>query len=118
MSTKAQALISLGFIGGWKIKENQIVKWWSDKAQPTEEEIQAKIAELEVAEPMRQLRIQRNQLLAQTDWRMTTDYPYSDQSAWATYRTELRDLPATASPALDENGQLTNVVWPTAPSSL
>ena len=47
----------------------------------THEQIQAKIAELEAAEPLRQLRIQRNQLLTQTDWRMTTDYPYSDQSA-------------------------------------
>lgn len=64
---------------------------------------------------MDDLRRLRNTKLAQTDWRMSTDYPYSDQSQWATYRTELRDLPATASPTLDENGQLTNVVWPTAP---
>ena len=118
MITKADALISLGFVGGWKIKENQIVKWWSEKAQPTEEEIQAKIAELEAAEPLRQLRQQRNQLLAQTDWRMTTDYPHNDQSQWATYRTELRDLPATAEPTLDENGNLTNVDWPTPPDDL
>ena len=85
---------------------------------PTEEEIQAKILELQAAEPLRQLRVQRNQRLQQTDWRMTTDYPYSDQSQWATYRTALRDLPATASPTLDENGQLINVVWPTPPSDL
>ena len=63
---------------------------------------------------MEQLRIQRNQLLAQTDWRMTTDYPYADQPAWASYRTQLRDLPATATPTLDENGNLI-VDWPTAP---
>ena len=80
--------------------------------------IQAKIAELEAVEPLRQLRIQRNQLLIQTDWRMTTDYPYSDQAEWASYRTELRNLPATASPTLDENGNLTNVAWPTPPSDL
>ena len=67
---------------------------------------------------LERLRLERNQLLAQTDWRMTTDYPYADQSQWATYRTALRDLPATASPTLDENGQLTNVDWPTAPDSL
>ena len=67
---------------------------------------------------MNRLRFQRNRLLAQTDWRMTTDYPYADQAQWATYRTELRDLPSTAEPALDENGQLTNVVWPTAPSEV
>lgn len=83
---------------------------------PTWSELLAKVQELTAAEPMRQLRIQRNQLLAKTDWRMTTDYPYNDQAAWASYRTELRDLPATAKPTLDENGNLTNVVWPTPPN--
>jgi len=117
MISKAQALVSLGFIGGWKIKENTIVKWWSQKAQPTEEQIQAKIAELQAAEPMRILRIQRNQLLTQTDWRMTTDYPYNDQPAWASYRTSLRNLPATAEPTLDENGNLI-VDWPTPPDAV
>lgn len=69
-------------------------------------------------DPMVWMRSTRNLLLQETDWRMTTDYPYADQSAWAAYRTELRDLPSTAEPALDENGQLTNVVWPTPPSEL
>lgn len=69
-------------------------------------------------DPMVWLRSTRNLLLQETDWRMTTDYPYADQAQWATYRTELRDLPSTAEPTLDENGQLTNVVWPTAPSDL
>jgi hypothetical protein len=76
--------------------------------------IQTKIAELQSAEPMRQLRQKRNQLLQQTDWRMTTDYPYSDQTAWASYRTQLRDLPMTSEPTLSESGKLI-VDWPTAP---
>lgn len=63
------------------------------------------------------LRFKRDEELAQTDWRMTTDYPYDDQSAWASYRTALRNLPATANPTLDEQGNLI-VDWPTAPSSL
>ena len=79
--------------------------------------IQAKLAELQAAEPMRLLRIQRNQLLASTDWRMTTDYPYTDQDQWASYRTALRNLPATSEPTLDENGNLI-VDWPTAPDAL
>ena len=79
--------------------------------------VQAKIIELQVAEPMRLLRIQRNQLLAQTDWRMTTDYPYADQAEWASYRTSLRNLPSTAEPTLSESGELI-VDWPTAPDSL
>lgn len=94
---------------------NEIIAWYDTRQQPTEEEIQAKIAELRAAEPMRLLRQQRDQLLAQTDWRMTTDYPYADQSAWAAYRTALRDLPESAEPALDENGQLINVTWPIKP---
>ena len=92
---------------------------WHDvnQTKPTEEEFNTKLSELQAAEPMRQLRIQRNQLLAQSDWRMTTDYPYSDQSAWASYRTQLRNLPESAEPALDENGNLSNVDWPTAPDA-
>ena len=64
-----------------------------------------------------QLRMERNQLLRDTDWRMTTDYPYTDQTEWVTYRTELRDLPATASPTLDEQGNLI-VDWPTPPDAV
>ena len=96
---------------------NQLIIWPESNTgtAPTWSELLAKVQELQAAEPLRQLRIQRNQLLTQTDWRMTTDYPYSDQSAWATYRTELRNLPATAEPTLDQNGNLTNVDWPTAP---
>ena len=66
---------------------------------------------------MEQLRIQRNQLLASTDWRMNTDYPYSDQAAWASYRTQLRDLPESAEPTLDESGKLI-VDWPTPPDQI
>lgn len=65
--------------------------------------------------PLRLLRQVRNQLLTQTDWRMTTDYPYNDQADWASYRTQLRNLPQTANPTLDENGNLI-VDWPQAPS--
>ena len=66
---------------------------------------------------MSRLRFQRNNLLAQTDWRMTTDYPYSDQAEWASYRTQLRNLPQTSNPTLDENGNLI-VDWPQAPDSV
>ena len=31
------------------------------------------------------------------------------------YRQKLRDLPATASPELNERGELINVTWPTKP---
>ena len=90
---------------------------WIDKntKKPTEEEIQEKIAELEAAEPLRLLRLERNRLLAETDWRMVDDYPMTNKLDWKTYRQALRDLPATAEPELDENGMLTNVTWPEEP---
>jgi len=61
------------------------------------------------------VRIKRNQLLQQTDWRATVDYPNPDKQAWLDYRQALRDLPETADPQLDENGQLINIVWPEEP---
>ena len=90
---------------------------WIDKihAKPTEEEINSKIAELEAAEPMRLLRQERNLRLVETDWRMVEDYPMTNKLDWKTYRQALRDLPATAEPQLDEQGNLTNVAWPEVP---
>lgn len=73
-----------------------------------------KILELQAAEPMRLLRMERDRLIAQTDWRFRSDL--SPSQAWIDYCQALRDLPATATPSLDENGNLTNVTWPTPPA--
>ena len=96
--------------------DNKIVEWHDSRPQPSEEQIEAKIAELGAAEPMRLLRQQRNQLLQQTDWRMVSDYPGSNQTEWQTYRQALRDI-TTQTPSLDENGQLTGIMWPTPPAN-
>jgi len=40
----------------------------------------------------------RNQLLNMSDWAMIPDTP-TDKTAWATYRQQLRDFPATWTPA-------------------
>ena len=66
------------------------------------------------AEAVFRMRQQRNQLLAATDWRFRSDLTPSQ--AWIDYCQALRDLPATATPALDENGNLTGVTWPTPPT--
>ena len=91
---------------------------WLDSGQtkPTETEINNKISELNSAEAMRLLRLERNARIAETDWRASSDLTISD--AWKTYRQALRDLPATASPSLDSNYDLdlTSVTWPTKPS--
>ena len=97
----------------YTVIDGKLFSWEDERPQPTEEEIQAKIAELEAAEPMRLLRIQRNQLLQQTDWRFRSDLTPSQE--WIDYCQALRDLPANSEPQLDENGNLTNVNWPVPP---
>ena len=72
-----------------------------------------KILELQAAEPMRLLREERNHRIAETDWWVLPDRTASQEQK--DYRQALRDLPSTASPELDEQGNLTNVTWPTKP---
>ena len=98
------------------LKNDVELDWHDERPQPTEEEIQAKIAELEAAEPLRLLRIQRNQLLQETDWTQNRDVTLANDAEWAAYRQSLRDLPNTATPELDEYGNLTNVTWPEKPA--
>ena len=43
---------------------------------------------------LQQVRNWRNSQLARTDWTQLPDAPV-DAAAWATYRQQLRDLPAT-----------------------
>ncbi len=89
---------------------------WKDGHETTEEEtsaINAKITELQNAEPMRLLRLERNRKLAETDWWCCSDR--TPTQAQLDYRTALRDLPSNSTPSLDENGNLTGVTWPTKP---
>ena len=72
-----------------------------------------KILQLKNEEPMRLLREERNRRIAETDWRFRSDLTPSQE--WIDYSQALRDLPSTSSPELDENGQLSNVIWPTKP---
>ena len=95
---------------------------WLDKSQtkPTEDEINAKIVELETAEPARQVREIRDKLLAESDWTQNRDVVLLNDITWKRYRQDLRDLPASASftPKLDSNGDLdmSSVTWPLKPS--
>ena len=75
-----------------------------------------KKTELTNAEPMRLLRVERNRLLAETDWMANSDVTLADN--WKTYRQSLRDLPAGASPKLSSDGSLdmSSVTFPTKPS--
>tara|TARA_Y100000996_G_scaffold400664_1_gene370875 strand:- start:106 stop:486 length:381 start_codon:yes stop_codon:yes gene_type:complete len=89
------------------------IKFPEGYEKPPKEEFEAKLQELIDAQPLKELRTKRNQVLEQTDRYATLDYPHSNlavQQSWFDYRQALRDLPAnTEDPA--------NPVWPTAPTS-
>ena len=93
--------------GEFKVSKAQL------KVALDELNVQTKITELRTAYPMRLLREERNQKLSETDWWVLPDRTASQEQK--DYRQALRDLPSTAEPQLDDNGQLTNVTWPTKP---
>ena len=102
----------------WTLRGNEYsgLEWQDDsQSKPTETEVNSKISELDNAEPMRLLRIERDTRIAKTDWRASSDLTLSD--AWKTYRQALRDI-TKQTPQLNKNYELdlTSVSWPTEPS--
>lgn len=76
-------------------------------------DVLAKKAELEAAEPMRLLRLERTRRLAQSDWMANSDVTMTEK--WRLYRQALRDI-TTQTPSLDQNGNLTGITWPVPPN--
>ena len=70
---------------------------------------------LQSREPMRLLRIERDRLLAETDWTALGDVTMANNMK--TYIQALRDLPASSDPKLDSNGALdmSSVTFPSKP---
>ena len=115
----SHALLNLVPKAQWAISGESYsgIQWFdSSVTKPTESALNDRVAELNAAEPMRLLRIERDKRLAACDWRASSDLTIPD--AWKTYRQALRDLPANASPKLDSKFELdlTSVTWPTEPS--
>ena len=114
----ANALSELAPGAQWSICDddyNQITWLSPEIPQPTILEVEAKIVELRAAEPMRRLRVERDRLIAETDWWVLPDRtPTSQQLA---YRQALRDLPENSTPVLDPTNRLgiSGVIWPTKP---
>ena len=99
---------------GWSLNGEKYegLIWWEENTlpKPTLEELTEKWNEYVAAQPLKELRQERNKRLAECDWVVTratsTDTPVPDE--WKTYMQALRDLPSnTEDPA--------NPVWPVAP---
>ena len=115
------ALLSLKPGANWTLSGEDysgLIWYDSEQTKPTETEINSKISELDREEPMKLLREERDRRIALTDWRASSDLTLSN--AWKTYRQELRDLPASATPKLNPESEyeldLTSIKWPTEPS--
>jgi len=101
-----EAMLELRPNARWSVS-GDVLNWLDeDQTPPTEAEINAKIAELEAAEPMRLLREERNNRLTETDWWVMPDRTATQ--AQLDYRTALRDITNTYS-------SLDDVVWPEKP---
>lgn len=106
MRLLADALTALRPKANYTIR-NDVIEWYdTEQTQPTQEEIDAKIAELLALQPLKQLRAKRDYLLSQTDWWASSDLTMTaEQTA---YRQSLRDITETYT-------SLDDVVWPTQP---
>tara|TARA_R100001086_G_scaffold31987_1_gene14526 strand:- start:4 stop:369 length:366 start_codon:yes stop_codon:yes gene_type:complete len=102
----------------WQGTEYSGLTWLDSSTKPTESEIDAEVTRLTNAEGMRLLRLERNSRLAACDWTQSRDLTLSNDADWKTYRQALRDLPSSASPKVDSDGNLdmSSVTFPTEPS--
>ena len=72
----------------------------------TWDEVNVKLQDLTAAEPLKELRAERDRLIAATDWWAGSDHTMTD--AQTAYRQALRDITDSAT-------SLDDVTWPTAP---
>ena len=82
----------------------------------TWKQVSDKMTAIDAAAPLKQLRVERNAKLAETDYLALSDVTLADNMK--TYRQQLRDLPAAAGgkDATLKDGVLENVTWPSKPA--
>ena len=81
----------------------------------TWKQVSDKMTAIDAAAPLKQLRVERNAKLAETDFHAMSDVTLADNMK--TYRQQLRDLPAASGgkDATLKDGVLENVTWPSKP---
>ena len=96
---------------GSAIESDDTSKWGV-----TWKQVSDKMTAIDAAAPLKQLRIERNAKLAETDHHALSDVTLADNMK--TYRQQLRDLPAAAGgkDATLKDGVLENVTWPSKPA--
>ncbi len=109
---KVNALIALNpnLLGKVGVRDGVITLHDDTLTLPSDSDIDAKIAELDVSEPLAELRAERNTKLAETDWEiiMHKEKGTNIPAALKTYRQALRDI-------TNDYTSLDDVVWPEKP---
>ena len=98
-------------VEGWSCGETwESIRLPEGYEKPSKEEFEAKLKELLDAQPLKQLREERNRRLAEVDWIFSSDYQIDDTlyKEWLAYRKALRNLPSTTEDP-------TTPVWPEKP---
>ena len=121
----AAALQALAPKASWVVRENDFenIEWHSeDQPQPTKEQIEAKMAELEESAPMDSVRDIRNWYLKESDWTQAADIRAIRGEewslAWDQYRQALRDITTSEiNPYFDDMGVLQGAVFPEKPAN-
>ena len=82
----------------------------------TWKQVSDKMTAIDAAAPLKQLRVERNAKLTETDFHAMSDVTLADNMK--TYRQQLRDLPAASGgkDATLKDGVLENVTWPSKPA--
>ena len=96
---------------GSAIESDDTSKWGV-----TWKQVSDKMTAIDAAAPLKQLRVERNAKLAETDYLALSDVTLADNMK--TYRQALRDLPASSGgkDATLKDGVLENVTWPQKPA--
>ena len=96
---------------GSAIESDDTSKWGV-----TWKQVSDKMTAIDAAAPLKQLRVERNAKLVETDHHALSDVTLADNMK--TYRQQLRDLPAASGgkDATLKDGVLENVTWPQKPA--
>lgn len=87
--------------GDYQLRNNSdgngtFLVWQNDEiTEPTEQELAEAKEDAMNAYWWKRLRGKRNRLLVDSDWSQGADIPDALKTSYATYRTDLRDLPTT-----------------------
>ena len=108
MITKADAVEALKPNAIWTMR-GDVLEWQDDNiTAPTDAEIKKKYDELVAAEPLNEVRKERNLRLQESDWTQNRDVTLSNDADWKTYRQALRDI-------TKDYKTLEDVKWPEKP---